>query len=383
MSVVMAKHYARSALLMQYFLMGFIFSSILSRYPAVREIYGMSMAELSFVPFCMSVGSLCIMPVCGHLLGKYGCKKLSAVGYIYMSMFPFIGVMPNMVVLYLFCVFYGMFVSLTDVSVNGNSIILENAYKRPIISMFHALFYVGMCVGAMLGVAFISFRISVVCHLAVISLFSLTSFYYIRSFFLKETPLRTNKGSGFKVMLPKGALLLIAFIALTGRIIEGSISNWSTVYMKTVVDFSENLAPMGLAIYSAFMAFGRFWGDAVRRRFRESAILLGCCMFAMAGILVMISGTEFYFAFIGLFVSGLGMSCLVPIIYSLAGRQQGVTPGMGIAMVNTISGTGFLFGPFVIGLIADAYGMRVSFLYVLTLVCVMTLLVVVFRTRER
>jgi fucose permease len=56
---------------------------------------------------------------------------------------------------------------------------------------------------------------------------------------------------------------------------------------------------------------------------------------------------------------------------------------MGIAMVNTISGTGFLFGPTVIGVIADAYGMRYSFMYVLSLVCVMAVLTLIYRSKEK
>jgi fucose permease len=152
--------------------------------------------------------------------------------------------------------------------------------------------------------------------------------------------------------------------------------------MKTIVDLSETLAPVGLATYSAFIAFGRFWGDPIRKRFKDSAILIGCCVLSGAGLLLMIAGTEIYFAIAGLFISGVGLSCLVPVIYSLAGNQKGVSPGEGLAMVNMISGTGFLFGPFIIGMIADAYNMRVSFLYVFGLSLIMTVLTLAFRRKE-
>ena len=54
---------------------------------------------------------------------------------------------------------------------------------------------------------------------------------------------------------------------------------------------------------------------------------------------------------------------------------------MGLAMVNTVSGTGFLFGPVVIGFIADASSMRVSFLYVLGLVFGMMLLSAILKRK--
>ena len=78
--LVKTKKNARRALLVQYFLMGFIFASMLSRFPAIQEHYGLNMAQLSFMPFCMSIGAMGMMPFCGYLVGRYGCKKLSAMG---------------------------------------------------------------------------------------------------------------------------------------------------------------------------------------------------------------------------------------------------------------------------------------------------------------
>jgi MFS family permease len=330
----------------------------------------------------MSIGSLAMTPFCAFFVHKYGCKKLSAMGYVYIALLPFIALMPNLFCLYALCMVYGATVSLTDVAVNANSIIVEKAYHRPILTLFHALFYVGMCSGALLSIAFLAFRIPVAYHLFIVAFLAINTFYIVRTYFLKETPDKVRSNDKFRIMFPKGLLVLIAFIAFCGRIVEGGISDWSTVYMKTIVDLSEILAPVGLAIYSAFIAFGRFWGDAIRKRFSGSAILLGCCVLSGAGLLIMIAGTQIYFAIAGLFISGIGLSCLVPVIYSLAGNQKDVSPGEGLAMVNMISGTGFLFGPFVIGLIADAYNMRVSFLYVFGLSLMMTALTVLFRKKE-
>jgi fucose permease len=225
-------------------------------------------------------------------------------------------------------------------------------------------------------------KIAVTYHLFLVTILAIIVFYSIRTFFLKETPSKENIERKLKILFPKGVLLLIAFIALCGRIVEGSVSDWSTVYMKTIVDLSETMAPIGLAIYSAFIAFGRFFGDSIRKRYREPAILLGCCILTAIGLIIMVAGTELYFAITGLFISGIGLSCLVPVIYSLAGNQKDITPGMGIAMINTISGTGFLFGPFVIGLIADAFNMRVSFFYVLCLTLIMTFLTLLLKKRS-
>ena len=381
--ITQTKHHARIALLAQYFLCGFIFSALLSRYPALKECYGMTMTQLSGVPLSMSIGSLCTMPLCVHLMARYGSKKMTMAGFIYISLLPLLSLVPNIISVYIVAFLYGCFISMFDVAMNGNSIIVENAYKKPIISMFHAFFYVGVCLSSILSVVLISNHVSIQQHHILMALFSLVILAFIRRYYLKETIKEPKIPAKKKILFPTGLLLLLAFVALCGRVVEGGVNNWSTVYMKMVVDFPENLAPLGLAIYSAFMSIGRFFCDYVRSKFRESHILLACCGISSLGISLMICNTSSVFAFVGLLIAGLGISCLVPIIYSLAGRQKNVTPAMGIAMVNTISGTGFLFGPFVIGILADHFGLRTSFFYIWCLTIVMIFLMNRYRRKEK
>lgn len=157
--------------------------------------------------------------------------------------------------------------------------------------------------------------------------------------------------------------------------------------MNEVITLPQNLAPVGLAVYASFMSVGRFMGDIVRNRFSETFILVICSCIACLGLAMFASAASFGDAAFGisvvaLFITGIGMSCIVPTVYSQAGSQPDVTPGTGIAMVNTISGTGFLFGPFLIANIADIFGLRVSFVYVWTLSIAMGILATILWRRN-
>lgn len=204
---------------------------------------------------------------------------------------------------------------------------------------------------------------------------------------IRERPKKNPTDKKFRLLFPKGILLLIAFFALFSRVIEGVVSTWSTTYMNEVITLPQNLAPVGLAVYASFMAIGRFMGDIVRSRYSETYILVVCSVITIIGLGMFASAASFGDAAFGisvvaLFITGLGMSCVVPIIYSQAGSQPDVTPGAGIAMVNTISGTGFLFGPFLIANIADIFGLRVSFVYVWTLSIAMGILATILWRRN-
>jgi MFS family permease len=58
---------------------------------------------------------------------------------------------------------------------------------------------------------------------------------------------------------------------------------------------------------------------------------------------------------------GFGVSSVVPIAYGLAGKSTTMSPGMALSAVSTIGFLGFLIGPPLIGFIAEASSLRISF----------------------
>jgi MFS family permease len=58
---------------------------------------------------------------------------------------------------------------------------------------------------------------------------------------------------------------------------------------------------------------------------------------------------------------GLGVSSIVPAVYSTAGKHTKVPPGIALATVSGVSFLGFLMGPPLIGYISEAFGLRYSF----------------------
>lgn len=377
-SIVSARHHARYALMTLYFFSGFVFATMFSRLPAIQTIYSFDDAQLGLFQFFMSIGSLCCMPICANLANKYGSKRLTMMGYVVAALFCLLPVMPSKYLLFPLCMLYGAVVSLFDIAINGNSILVEQAYKRSILAKFHAIYYVGTCVGALVAIVFISFHVSADLHFSFASMLVVTELAILRPYLMRERPKKDASGGGFKFMFPKGLLLFIAFIAWFSRVIEGVVSTWSTKFMNDVVSLDENFAPIALAVFAAFMAIGRFCGDYIRSRFHEPFILFCCSVVAMVGLALMVSSTNFFLSLFGFLITGLGMSCLVPVIYSLSGSQPGVSPGTGIAMVNTISGTGFLFGPFLVGIISKSFGLRTSFVYIMGLGVGMFILATMF-----
>jgi MFS family permease len=80
----------------------------------------------------------------------------------------------------------------------------------------------------------------------------------------------------------------------------------------------------------------------------------------------------------GCFLVGIGVSTIVPIIYSQAGMQTKIKPAIAIAGVSTIAYIGFLIGPVIIGYFADISSLKYSLILLIVLGLLSSLIATIF-----
>ena len=137
--------------------------------------------------------------------------------------------------------------------------------------------------------------------------------------------------------------------------------DWSGIYFRDIVRVPAHLVTLGYTAFMAMMATGRFVGDwLVTKTGVKNVMTLSGCLIAV-GLLTAILFPNIYSATAGFFLTGFGVSSVVPMAYGLAGRSKTMAAGMAIAAVSTVGYLGFLFGPPVIGYIAKAASLRWSF----------------------
>jgi len=140
--------------------------------------------------------------------------------------------------------------------------------------------------------------------------------------------------------------------------IEGAIENWSALYLTRDFDAEPGTAALGPAAYAVAMAGGRFSGQALTRRFSDRILLAAGGFLAVTGTTIAAVAPAVPIAVAGFFLGGAGVSVVAPIAFGVAGRKAGAA---GIATVTTIGYLGFLFGPPIVGGIAQAFSLRGSF----------------------
>lgn len=350
----------RVAISALFFLSGLCFSSWASRIPDIKLKLGLSEGELGGLLLGMPVGSLLAMPLVGWLVDQFGSRALVIIaGLLYASLLPFIGIASSLWTLALVLVLFGMCGNLLNITMNAQAIGVENLYGKTIMASFHGLWSLAGFVGGSIGALMIGFKLAPLSHFLLITFLSFVIVLFTFRYTLKEEIRKTAKGFLFRK--PDPWLLRIGLIALCGMMCEGCMFDWSGVYFQKIVQAEKALITAGYIAFMSTMSLGRFISDYFTDRFGTFRMLQISSLLIFSGLLIAISFPSLIPAIIGFLMVGFGTSSVIPLTYSIAGKSSTMSPGIAIAIVSSIGYFGFLFGPPLIGFIAESFSLRVSF----------------------
>jgi MFS family permease len=128
-----------------------------------------------------------------------------------------------------------------------------------------------------------------------------------------------------------------------------------------VVRAPSSLVILGYTSFMIMMASGRFMADYVISKIGRKRLLQISGLMISTGLYTAVFFPYLITSTIAFMLVGLGVSSIVPSVYSAAGRHTKVPPGIALATVASVSFLGFLMGPPVIGYISHVAGLRYSF----------------------
>ncbi len=371
----------RIAVKISFFLNGFIYANWISRLPLIQEQFDADNGTIGMVLFVFALGAFLAMPFTGWLIIKHGSRKISLVSlFFYCASIPFIPLMPGIPALMLLYLIMGVATGMQDVGMNAQAVMVEKQYNKPIMTSFHAFFSIGMALGAWCGAAFTDLQVGLPNHLMIVAGASLLLVVWVRTNLVEDKPDSTVAHEGPLFRIPNRTLVGIGIIAFCCMLGEGAISDWSVNYMTNIVGSVEAFAPIGLSAFATAMTLGRLSGDRFRAWWGDTRLIFYGGLLSLSGLLLALFVPQPYPAVTGFFLVGLGLSTIVPITYSIAGNTKDLPPGVGLAMVTTVGYSGFLFGPAIIGFVADTSNLRNALFCVSALFLIMTLLAL---TRRR
>ncbi|MHB8206495.1 MFS transporter [Mucilaginibacter sp.] len=344
-----------------FFLAGLCFASWASRIVTVQQTLGLSDAGLGAVLFSLPVGLMCSLPFSGWIITIIGSKRLLIISLIVYSVALIsLSLAQNVVQLIGCLICFGFASNSVNISVNTQAVAAEVMYKKPIMASFHGLWSLAGFTGAGIGTFMIANGIVPLHHFVLITAIVVVMII-LTAKYLKDDKV-TNSGPVF--VMPDKSLIMLGIIAMCSMICEGAMFDWSVIYFKKVVLAPTALVGIGFTAFMCTMAGGRFIADWFAHRYGLKRILQTSGSLTVTGLLIAVIFPYFYTAMAGFLLVGAGVSSVVPMVYSAAGKSKTMAPGVALAAVSTIGFIGFLFGPPIIGFIAGLATLRASFVFI-------------------
>jgi MFS family permease len=376
-------HRQSLAIGMVFISVGFLFGNWATLIPYIKQKFDLDDAQLGLLLLSMPIGATVMNPFSTYFINRFGMLNTTIFGlillvvtYILPVSFYYLPLVSAGLVL------VGISLSVTNVAMNTCVTSLEHQYGINIMSTCHGMFSAGLMFGSITASILRGMKIEPVFQMTVIAVVITALVILLRPTILgiHEEKFIDEGGDGetslgAKFILPKGALLLMVLISLCTNVTEGTMADWTAVYMREIVHTDDYFIGWGLAGYSMFMSLGRFLGDALIPRFGGNAVLCIGGIIAALGIVLAIIFPYTITSILGFTLVGAGVSCGAPILYGSAARVPGMAKGAGLATLNTFSMGGFLAGPVLIGFISKSVNLPFAFSMVAVLAIVWVFLV--------
>lgn len=340
-------------------LFGLIMGSWAGRIPALAERVQVSHSALSMVLLCGGLGAVLSYPISSFLMGRFGARKSALIsGMALLAVLVSIGMAPTVPRLMLSVLMLGITASTFDVAINSAASKREKMTGKAEMSRLHGLACAGGLVGATLGSLMASMKIAPSTHFLMLA--GPLALVLWGAFSMMDAGDSVEKVEKKSFSLPRGPLALLGLLGFLGSMSEGSIADWSGVFLKEHFGASDGLAPLALSAFSVMMLLSRMVGDKMKVRFGAQRLVTLGSLVSASGLFFAVMAPNAYVALAGFAVAGLGLSLLFPFVFSAAGAQG----PMALAAVASMAYSGSLMGPPVIGAVAHFVGMQAAIAYV-------------------
>ena len=369
---------------------GSVSGSLAARMPWIAEHVGVSgnVGRLGYALVMPAVGALLTMPFAGRLVHRIGGRLATQVlisGWA--AALTLLAVAPSLPTLAAAMFVAGAFAGTADMAMNAEAIAVERALGRSIMSGLHGLWSVGTVLAGGAGWLLAHLDVDARAHFAGASALLIAVGLWAGTGLPRHAPPAADEAKPPRFALPRGPVLAVGLVGFAAIFAEAACADWTAVYLVGQLGTGDATGAVGYAGFAGAMTAGRLTGDAVVRAWGPvTTVRVAGALGVLGGVLIVLAGAlgsgpgaapaALTATAIGGFVLvGVGIAVVVPLAFAAAGHSAGTAAGRAhaIAAVATVAYGAGLAAPGIVGGIAEATSLTVSFMVVTALVAAMTL----------
>lgn len=325
----------------------------------------------------LPLGSIIALPIAGWVIQRMGSRSVTTISlFLYAGLLVTLSLASSVFLLSVTLFLFGFVGDFLNISMNTQGLTVQTARNKPILSGLHAQWSFGALSGAAFGGWTLRIAMTTPMHFVMVGLLSVWPCLIMMRWLLADQQKKSEQ-RGFQ--WPTAALWLLGIICFCNTMAEGAMADWSSLFYRQTLEDPAGVSTTGYVAFTLSMALGRLAGDRIIDALGYRKTLMSNGVLIAAGLSLALLWPVPAAVIAGFAAVGLGVSSVIPIAYMIAGRSGSMAPAAALASVSAIGFTGFLFGPPVIGLIADLSSLS----WGLALVGVLGICITILSTRVR
>ncbi len=355
---------ARWGVIALFWLNGVAWSSIVPRYPEIKDALGLADSWWGMIIALGPVGGLAAGLITAKLIRAFSSANVAIVAQVLGILL--LSVVGNAPAAWVFAL--GIFLmascdTVTDISMNAHGLRVQKLYQRPILNSFHGWWSIGAVCGGFIGSTAKQFGVPIWLQVAVaMVVFSAMS---VGSKLLllpgrDHTPVKETT-PGAKVRLPGTIVLRLLALGILGAaagLMEDTGGSWGVIYLDRQFDLIPFFAGMAFVALQGSQLIGRFTGDALVARIGPRPALVQGAVIAFVGMSASLIWPTPATALLGFACVGWGVATAIPSAMHAADELPGMKHSNGLMIVTWMMRIGFFAGPPLIGALSEMTNLR-------------------------
>ena len=362
---------ARMTIRLNFLIHALATGSLFTRIPDIQAGLGIDAGVLGLCLLGQPVGAIAVFLLSSRIIEAVGTRlvmlvALPAVAVLTAQM----AVAPSPLLLFLVFAVYGMAFALSNVALNVEADRVEADTGKRLMNACHGIWSIGQLVTVTAGAAIRGAQIPAVWHLgAVVPVIIAAVLLIVLPMY--EAPARAHNRTGpHRVLsLPTVATLLLVGYAIGAAILEGAVRNWSVIFMRdSFLLTPEWVHGLSLTFFVGATVVGRLVADGLTTRYGPVPFARTLGAVSLAGVVAVALSPNVLVALIGFAVIGIGVCVSFPLSMSAAARLGDRPASENVAALTMTTQITLLGVPALLGWVADAFGIRASYVVVIPVV---------------